>query len=124
MRRLFLVVSIALALTGCPKQTLHPGAANQYDSTSYDAVLVAHSVIETTKTDLANNVFPAAIAGNVKTALNALVTAYNVADTAYQTYHTAALAGNASQAQIDTLNAAMTDMQTKSAALSTAKAGK
>jgi hypothetical protein len=121
--RLFPAVLLALVLAGCPKQ-LHPGAVNQYDSTSYDTVLVAHSVIETTKTDLANNVFPAAVVDNVKNALNDLIVVYNIADTAYITYHNAAVAGKATQDQMNVLNAAMSNMQTKSAALSSAKAAK
>jgi hypothetical protein len=118
------VLALALALTGCAAHVIHPGSANKFDSDAYDAVLVAHSVIETTKTDLANNAFPASIAGNVKTALNDLVTGYNAADAAYQAYHNAALAGTATTAQSTSLSNALTDVQNKTTALTSAKAGK
>jgi hypothetical protein len=119
------VFALAMVLTGCAAtHPIHPGAANTFDSSSYDAVLVAHSVIETTKTDLANNVFPASIAGQVKTALNDLITGYNAADSAYQAYHQAAVAGTATTTQSNAVTAALTTLNTKTAALTAAKAGK
>jgi hypothetical protein len=121
MKRLA-TIALALALTGCAAtHPVHPGAANTFDSNSYDAVLVAHSVIETTKTDLANNTFPASIAGQVKTALNDLIKAYDIADTSYQTYHAAAIAGKATTAQSTAVSSALTDLQAKSTALTAAK---
>lgn len=117
-----IAVLLAVSLAGCAARPLHPGAANTFDSSSYDAVLVAHSVIESTKADLANNAFPASIAGQVKTALNDLIKGYNVADASYQTYHQAALAGTATAAQSSAVSSALTDLQTKSAALTAAKA--
>lgn len=99
MKNILAIAFLAVTLSGCAARPIHPGAANSFDSASYDALIVAHSVIETTKTDLANNAFTASIAPNVKSALNGLIQAYNVADTAYQAYHNAALAGNATPAQ-------------------------
>jgi outer membrane murein-binding lipoprotein Lpp len=122
MRRASLV--LALLLAGCAARPLHPGAANKYDSDSYDAVLVAHSVIETTKTDLANNAFPASIAPNVKAALNALIVSYDVAQKAYVIYHNAALAGTATSAQSNELTSDLSDMNAKTAALTSAKTSK
>src|ERR1700693_800702 len=124
MSKLIPSLILAVALTGCGARPIHPGAANKFDSDSYDAVVVAHSVIETTKTDLANNAFPASIAGNVKTALNDLVKGYNTADSAYQAYHSAALAGTATVAQSNAVTAALNDVNTKTAALTAAKAAK
>ena len=121
MRRFAL---IAVLLAGCAAHVTHPGAANKFDSDSYDAVLVAHSVIETTKADLANGAFPASIAGNVKTALNDLIAGYNAADKAYQSYHNAALAGTATTAQSNAVTSAISDLNAKTAALTAAKAGK
>ncbi len=121
------VSTLALAvlfLAGCAAHAIHPGAANKFDSDSYDAVLVTHNLIETTKTDLTNNAFPASIAGNVKDAVNKLIAGYNVADTAYKTYHAAALAGNATAAQQTALQNALTDLNSQTAALTSAKAGK
>jgi aspartate-semialdehyde dehydrogenase len=115
------LIAVVLLLAGCAARPVHPGAANSFDSNSYDAVLVAHSVIETTKTDLTNNAFPASIAGQVKTALNDLIKAYDIADTAYTTYHAAAVAGKATMVQSTAVSSALTDLQTKSAALTAAK---
>lgn len=116
------LIAVLFLLVGCAARPIHPGAANSFDSNSYDAVLVAHSVIESTKADLANNAFPASIAGQVKTALNDLIKGYNIADASYQTYHQAALAGTATAAQSGAVSSALTDLQTKSAALTAAKA--
>jgi hypothetical protein len=122
--RAILTLALAISLASCAAHVIHPGAANQYDSDSYDAVLVAHSVIETTKTDLANGAFPASIAGNVKIALNDLITAYDVAQKAYVIYHNAALAGTATAAQSNALTADLTVINTKTSALTSAKAAK
>lgn len=122
--RIFSALILAAVLSGCAARQMHPGAANTFDSSAYDTVLVAHSVIESTKTDLANNAFPASIAGNIKTALNDLIKGYNVADTSYQTYHNAALAGKATPAQQTALSNALNDLSTQTAALTAAKASK
>jgi hypothetical protein len=124
MKRIALVLGLCLALGGCAARPLHPGAANSYDSNAYDALLVAHSVIETTKTDLANNAFPAAISGNIKTALNDLIRGYDVAQTAYTTYHSAAVVGTATPAQSTALTNALNDVNSKTAALTAAKKAK
>jgi hypothetical protein len=122
MKRLRLIAVLILA--GCAARPIHPGAANKFDSDSYDAVLVAHSVIETTKTDLANGAFPASIAGTVKTALNALIASYDLADQAYIAYHNAALAGTATTAQSTAVTNALNDVNAKTSALTSAKAAK
>lgn len=119
-----LVLALGLTLGGCAARPPHPGSANSYDSNAYDALIVSHSVIESTKTDLANNAFPASIAGNVKTALNDLITGYNVADQAYQVYHASALAGTATLAQSNFLTSALNNVNSKTQALTAAKAAK
>jgi hypothetical protein len=121
---LSLFVAVLAAGGGCAARPIHPGSANKFDSDSYDGVLVAHSVIETTKTDLANNAFPASIAGNVKVALNGLIAAYDIAQKALTDYHNAALAGAATTAQSTALTNALADVNTKTAALTSAKAAK
>ena len=123
MKRLIPAIALFL-LVGCAAHVTHPGAANKYDSDAYDAVLVTHNLIETTKTDLGNNAFPASITGNVKTALNDLIKSYDIADTAYVTYHSAALAGTATSAQQTALTNALTNVSTSTAALTAAKAAK
>lgn len=120
----FCILLLAGCLAGCAAHAVHPGAANKFDSDSYDAVLVTHNLIETTKTDLTNNAFPASIAGNVKTALNDLIKSYDLADVAYTTYHSAALAGSATSAQQTALTNALSSVSTSTAALTAAKAAK
>src|SRR5271157_2963660 len=98
-RRLSPLLATLLLLAACSAAKIHPGSPNAFDSATYDTLVTTHSVIESTKTDLAANAFPASISANVKTALNALIQAYDVADTAYQAYHSSALAGTATTAQ-------------------------
>ena len=113
-------VLLALVLLGgCAAR--HPGSANQFDSSSYDTLIVAHSVIETTKADLAANKFPPQNVGNVKTALNNLIQTYNVADTAYQSYHSAAVAGTATTAQQASLTTALANVTAATTTLNSAK---
>lgn len=73
----------AASLAGCAMHVQHPGTANAFDSDIYDTLLVSRSVIETTKTDLAASAFPVSIAGNVQSALNNLISAYNLLEGAY-----------------------------------------
>lgn len=119
------ILILCLFLTGCAAKTytVHPGAVNTFDSQSYDSLLVAHSVIETCKADLAAGKFPASIAGNVKTSLNDLVTAYNVADTAYLAYHAAAVQGTATTAQTTAVTNALQGVNTATGNLTAAKGG-
>ena len=120
-------LSVILLIGGCSvlkgTNASVSGAANSFDSTSYLTLVTTDSVIQTTKTDFANNAFPANIAGNVKTALNDLIQSYNVANVTYQAYHTAALANTATAAQQTAVSSALATVQTKTAALTTAKAG-
>lgn len=119
-----LTLVLCLTLAGCAARPIHPGAANRFDSTTYDTLVTSKSVIDTTKTDLANNAFPAAVAANVKTAVNGLVVAYNTLDTAYQAYHKAALSGSATQAQTDAVNSASASVVSATQALTNAKGAK
>jgi hypothetical protein len=122
MKRMFLVM--VLVLSGCAAQQIHPGAANSFDSSSYDALIVTHSVIESTKTDLANNAFTPTLAPKIKTALNDLIKAYDIADTVYQNYHTAAMAGTATPQQAVAVSDAVQSINNSTSALAAAKAGK
>jgi hypothetical protein len=125
MKKLLLAVSLSAALlTGCAARQIHPGAANSFDSQVYDALIVSHSVIETCKADLANGVFSPTLAPKIKTALNDLIKAYDVADTVYQAYHTAAMAGTATTAQATAVSDAIQNVNNSTSALAAAKAGK
>ncbi len=118
------MLPLLLVVGGCAARPIHPGAANTFDSSSYDALIVAHSVIETTKTDLANGAFPAGWTLKIHEALNGLIRAYDVAQTAYTAYHASAVAGTATPAQATDLQTKLGDVNTQTVALTAAKAGK
>ncbi len=122
MSRFFL--SLTLLLTSCAAQQIHPGAVNQFDSTTYDALLITHSVIETTKTDLASGVFSATLSPKVKTAVNELITAYDAADKLYINYHNAAIAGTSTTVQMTNVSNAIQSVNNATTALTNAKAWK
>ena len=74
---------LLLVICGCAAHPIHPGTANAFDSSTYDTLTITDSVIQSTKADLSAGKFPASIAQNVKTALNILITSYDVLDMAY-----------------------------------------
>lgn len=131
-----LIPILLMFLCGCAAHPIHPGTANAFDSGAYDTLSVADNVIQSTRNDLAANKFPASIAGNVKTALNGLINAYNIADTFYcgqpvgtpltcapGSYHALAMAGTATPAQSTQLTNDLNQVNTSTAQLTTAKAG-
>jgi len=119
-----LILLLALSLSGCaPRATIHPGAANQIDSNFYDTLFVTNNVIESTKLDLSANKFPPSITPNIVTALNKLVSLYNLADQEYKLYHASALAGTATPAQQQALQFKINDVSTAVTVLASAKGG-
>jgi hypothetical protein len=139
MKKLFPALFCFL-LVACAAHPIHPGTANAFDSGAYDTLSVADSVIQSTKADLAANKFPASISGNVKSALNGLIAAYNIADTFYcgapvagvgtgslmcapNSYHSLAMAGTATPAQSTQLQNDINSVSTSTAQLTAAKAG-
>lgn len=121
MKKILAATVVAIMLTGCAARPIHPGAANNFDSTSYDTLTVTHNVIENTKTDLAAGAFSADIVPNIKAALNDLVTAYNVADSAYLAYHAAAVAGTATVEQANAVTAGLAQVNSATTTLVTIK---
>lgn len=121
MKRIVLAMVLAVSMIGCAARQIHPGAANSFDSTTYDALIVTHSVIETTKTDLANNAFSITLAPKIKAALNDLIKAYDIADTVYQNYHMAAMAGTATPAQATAVSDAIQNVNNATGALTASK---
>jgi hypothetical protein len=119
------VLALALSLSGCAAQKVHPGAANSFDSAAYDSLLVAHSIIETTKQELSTSAtYPASIAPGVRNTLAYLIDSYDVAQRAYMIYHAAAMNGTATTQQSDTVSATLADVSAKTTALTAAKNGK
>jgi len=132
-RILALVLAPMLCLaTGCATlKTPHPVApgstvnASSFDSGTYNLLLFTKSVIDQTKADLSANppVFTTLATPIVKQALNALITAYNALDTAYQQYHNAVVAGTATQSQAAAVTSATAQVHGAMTALTTAKTG-
>ena len=103
------VALFMLSLGGCAKQPagtvapIHAGAANSFDSVTYDALVSAQAAIEQAKVGL-----PA----SQKALLNTVIGYYNTAEAAYELYHKLAAAGTVTPA-------AQADVQAKVAALQT-----
>ena len=117
MKRFLAVPLMALMLSGCAARAVHPGAANAFDSSAFDTLDITHGVIENTKTDIAAGAFDASLVPNIKAALNDLIVAYNVADSAYLVYHVAALSGTATVAQTNALTAGLQQVNTATTTL-------
>jgi len=138
MKRFIPALVLLVVLSGCATRPIHPGTANKFDSTVYDALLTTHTVIESTKTELANGTFPPDVQLRVKDAVNLLITAYNDADTLYcnppagagptdscaaTSYHAQALAGQASSDASTAMQAKLNSMNSAVKALANAKGG-
>lgn len=138
MKKLILA---SFLLAGCAANKIHPGTANAFDSSTYDTLSITDNVIQTTKADLAAGKFPVSISGNVKTALNDVIAAYDTLDTVYcgtpvagvgtgslqcapGSYHAAVNAGTATIAQQNQITADVNAVNAATNALATAKAGK
>ena len=119
-----LAIVLCVGLLGCsqnPKPVT--GAANLFDSGTYLTLVTTDNIIQSTKAALAAGSFPASVVGNVKTALNNLITAYDAADAVYITYHTAALSGTSTAAQQAAVTSAVGNVQASTTLLIAAKAG-
>lgn len=137
----FAAFALCIAFMGCAAHQIHPGTVNQFDSGTYDTLLVTDNVIQTTKADLAANKFPPAIAPNVKATLNSLIAYYNILDTVYcgvpiastttpgtlqcssQSYHGALMLGNVTAVQTNAVTNAAADVTAATTKLATAKGG-
>lgn len=122
--RAVIPIALLLLVAGCATKsyTVHPGAANLFDSQAYDTLYVAHATIEQTKTELTTNQF-GATTNAVKTALNALIDAYNIADASYVVYHSAAVSGKQTAAQTTTLQNNLVNVTNSMNGLTAVKGG-
>lgn len=125
MKKIISVVVLSLAMVGCAKKVTAPipGSANSFDSDTYLTLVTTDSVIQGTKSALAANSFPPAFVSNVKTALNALITAYDAADSVYIVYHNAAMGGTATPTQQAAVATAIGQVQAATTILVAAKGG-
>ena len=86
-RRLPVITVILVLFAACQKQVAvpRPGAVDQFDSDTYDALLIAKAATEQAKSSFAAGKLPA----GAKTVINHAIEAYNVAEAAWQAYHAA-----------------------------------
>jgi len=103
MKRITALI-LFLMLFGCTSRyVVHPGAVNKFDSVTYDTLLTAKSIIDTSRDEFATGVLPA----RLKPLVNDIVTAYDKANPIYQGWHNAMAAGKATPDQLTALNAAL-----------------
>lgn len=110
------VLLLAIALSGCMKAgapPLHPGQVNTFDGYAYDSLITVQAALNQAKSNAAQ--FP-----QFKDELNQAIAAYNAAQTAYKTYHTAALGGTSTAAQQTALEQQIAALVTSVAKLETA----
>ncbi len=109
---------LAISLVGCAQQSrstiapIHTGAANAFDSATYDALVSAQAAIEQAKVGL-----PA----SQKTLLNQVIGYYNSAEAAYELYHKLATAGTATPANQADVQGKVDALKTGVAKLGAAK---
>ena len=87
-----LLTAFGLILTGC-NQPMHPGAINQFDSTTYDSFLVAHAALTSLRIQVSST-YPK-YSGQFDTAAASYQTAYN----SYGLFRSAPTANQAQVAQ-------------------------
>ena len=89
------VAALILILAACATTNTapsHPGAINSFDSTAYDTLITVQASINQAKTLITT--YP-----QFKTDLNTTIAAYNAAQAAYKTYHTAGASGSTTALQ-------------------------
>ena|ERR1700738_3468776 len=119
--RIVVALALCMVITACAAKKPVSGSANQFDSDTYLTLVTTDTLIQATKAQLATGAFPVNIAGNVKTALNDLIVAYDAANTAWLAYHTSALAGMATQAQINVVNGTINNVNVSTVTLVSVK---
>jgi len=103
-----LLLALLLSASACVHYTVHTGALNKTDSAAYDALLIAESAIDQARIDYAAKQLP----DSTKTALDALIHAYNVAHESWLTYRGAISTNVPSDAYFSQLNKNITDLST------------
>ena len=97
------VLLISLMLSGCARYVIHPGSVNKLDSVTYDSLLTAKTIIDTSREQFAAGTLPV----RLKPIVNSIVAAYDAANPIYQDWHKAMAAGTSTPSQLTALNAAM-----------------
>lgn len=90
----------------------HAGAANAFDSATWDALVTIQAGIEKAKT---------VVTPDKKALLNQVISVYNKAERTYEVYHSAAIAGTATPAQQAELQTQVDQLKTNFATLGSGK---
>ncbi len=105
MKRILSALLLCAALSGCHGYIVHPGSVNRLDSTAYDALLGAKTVIDTARDEFAAGT----LNPKLKPAVNNIVAAYDKATPIYKDWHNAeAKAVGSGSAKLAELNDAIT----------------
>jgi hypothetical protein len=107
---LLLALPLILSTPACAAlhTTIHPGALNQVDSTTYDTLLVAQAAIDDARPAYEAGRLPA----NSKAAFDILVHSYNVARQSWLTYRGAIATQVPDSAYFSQLNQNLADLTT------------
>jgi hypothetical protein len=84
MKRAIPILFLALILYGCQVK-IHPGAVDQFDSATYDTLIVAQSVLDSAKIAFAQGALPA----EAKAIINKAGESYNLLRDAWLGYRAA-----------------------------------
>ena len=94
---------LTVSATSCSAHyRIHPGALSATDSSAYDALLIAETMIDQARLDLQAGQLPPDVKDAAKAALDTLIRSYNVARASWLTYR-GALGTEPSQAYFDLL---------------------
>ena len=102
-----LTIPLLFAAPACATHyTVHPGALNNADSVTYDALQVAEAAIDQARIDYQANQLPA----NMKAPLDALIKSYNIARESWLTYRGAVSTNVPADAYFTQLNQNLSDL--------------
>jgi hypothetical protein len=107
---LLLAIPLLMSIPACAAlhATIHPGALNQIDSTTYDSLLVAQAAIDDARPAYEAGRLPA----NTRAAFDTLVRSYNAARQSWLTYRGAIATQVPDTVYFSQLNQNLTDLAT------------
>ena len=95
---LALTATLLITLIGCAAKltptTLPPGALNVVDAQTYTDLMGCQAVLNSLKADIGK------LPASAKTSLNTAIASYDIAETAWQSYHATGLNQAAAQAAV------------------------
>jgi lysozyme family protein len=91
MKKLLVLLVVTLMLGGCAKQAVQapfPGAINSFDQVSYQTLMDTQAAINAVKADVASG--KVTLTATQKSVLNQAIQDYDLAQAAWQAYHSGA----------------------------------